>query len=67
MRALDKGTSFTVTRNGVPVGELIPVRQREFVPAGAAVAAFSGAGRVRFGRFRKDLDAVADQDPAPRA
>jgi len=67
MRALDRGTSFIVTRNGVPVGELIPLRQRVFVPAEAALAAFAGASRVAFGRFRKAIDAVIDQDPTPRA
>lgn len=66
MRALDRGESFTVTRNGVPVGELIPVRQRAFVPADAAVAAFAGAPHVARRRFRKDVDAVIDQDPTPR-
>ena len=66
MRALDRGKSFTVTRNGVPVGELIPLRQRLFVAADAAVAAFAGAPRVALGRFRKDVDAVIDQDPTPR-
>jgi prevent-host-death family protein len=67
MRALDKGKSFVVTRNGVPVGELIPLRQRVFVPADAALAAFAEAPPVKFGRFRKDVDAVLDQDPRPRA
>ena len=67
MRALDKGKSFIVTRNGVPVGELIPLRQRMFVPADAAVAAFAGAPRVTLARFRKDIDALIDQDPTPRA
>ncbi len=67
MRALDKGKAFIVTRNGVPVGELIPLRQRVFVPADAALAAFAGAPRVAPGRFRKDVDAVIDQDPTPRA
>jgi prevent-host-death family protein len=66
MRALDRGKSFIITRNGVPVGELIPLRQRVFVPAEAALAAFAGAPRVTLGRFRKDLDAVIDQDPTPR-
>ena len=66
MRALDKGTSFIVTRNGVPVGELIPLRQRMFVPADAAVGAFAGAPRVEIRRFRKDVDALLDQNPAPR-
>lgn len=66
MRALDKGKSFTVTRNGVPVGELIPVRQRVFVPAESVVAAFLGAPRLSGGRFRRDVDGVIDQDPTPR-
>ncbi|TMD91515.1 MAG: type II toxin-antitoxin system prevent-host-death family antitoxin [Chloroflexi bacterium] len=32
MRGLDRGESYIVTRNGVPVGELMPVRRREAVP-----------------------------------
>lgn len=67
MRAVDKGKAFIVTRNGVPVAELMPLRQRMFVPAEAALAAFAGAPRVAFGRFRKDVDARIDQDPTPRA
>ena len=67
MRALDKGKSFIVTRNGVAVGELIPLRQRLFVPVEAALAAFAGAPRVAFRRFRKDLDALVEQDSTPRA
>jgi antitoxin (DNA-binding transcriptional repressor) of toxin-antitoxin stability system len=66
MRALDKGKAFIVTRNGVPVGELIPLRQRMFVPAETALAVFAGAPRVALGRFRKDIDALIDQDPTPR-
>ena len=66
MRALDKGKAFVVTRNGVPVGELIPLRQRVFVPAEAVVTAFAGAPRIARGRFRKDVDRVIDQDPTPR-
>jgi prevent-host-death family protein len=34
MRAVNKGESFTVTRNGVPVGELVPVRPRAFTEPG---------------------------------
>jgi len=67
MRALDRGEVFIVTRNGVPVGELTPRRQRVFVPAEAVLAAFAGAPRVAPRRFRKDVDAVIDQDPLPRA
>jgi antitoxin (DNA-binding transcriptional repressor) of toxin-antitoxin stability system len=66
MRGLDQGKSFVVTRNGVPVGELIPLRQRMFVPADSALAAFAGAPRIALRRFRKDVDAVIDQDSRPR-
>jgi antitoxin (DNA-binding transcriptional repressor) of toxin-antitoxin stability system len=67
MRALDRGESFVVTRNGAPVGELVPLRHRTFVPAESALAAFAGAASVDFARFRVDVDANLDQDPAPRA
>ena len=67
MRALDKGRAFIVTRNGVPVGELMPLRSRMFVGAEAAVTAFAGAPALAPGRFRKDIDAVVDQDSTPRA
>jgi antitoxin (DNA-binding transcriptional repressor) of toxin-antitoxin stability system len=66
MRCLDRGESFVVTRNGVPVGELSPVRHNRFVSADAAVAAFRGAPRVDRDRFRADLDRVASQDAKPR-
>ena len=66
MRALHRGKSFIITRNGVAVGELIPFRQRVFVPAEAAVAAFEGAPRLPARRFRKDVDTVIDQDAMPR-
>ena len=66
MRQLDHGESFIVTRNGVPVGELTPLRRHRFVTAEAAVAAFRKAPPVDYERFRADLDAVADPDPTPR-
>ena len=67
MRQLDQGQSFVVTRNGVPVGELSPVRRRRFISAGEAVAAFQGAPRIDFDRFRADLDTAASQEVTPRA
>jgi antitoxin (DNA-binding transcriptional repressor) of toxin-antitoxin stability system len=67
MRELDRGESFLVTRNGAPVGELRPVRRREFVPSEVAIAAFSGMGRIDYGAFRSDVDRLPDQDPTPRA
>ena len=67
MRALDLGESFVVTRNGVAVGELVPLRRRRFVAAGAALAAFAHAPRIDAGRWRREVDALVDQDPKPRA
>lgn len=67
MRALDRGESFIVTRNGVPVGELMPLQQRQFVTAEAATAVFAGAPGIELDQFRADVDALLDQDPAPRA
>jgi prevent-host-death family protein len=66
MRALDRGEKFVVTRNGVPVGELVPLRQRQFVAADAAIAVFNGAPTIDAERFRIDVDALLDQRPAPR-
>ena len=66
MRQLDQGESFIVTRNGVPVGELSPLRRHRFVSAEAAVAAFRGAPRLELDRFRADLDRAASQEIAPR-
>ena len=66
MRALDRDESFLVTRDGVPVGELTPVRFRRFVSGGVALAAFAGAPAVDPDRFRSDIDAAVDQDHTPR-
>jgi prevent-host-death family protein len=66
MRALDRGEMFVVTRNGVPVGELTPLRKRRFVSADAAVALFAGAPAIDSVRFRADVDAILDQNPRPR-
>lgn len=66
MRDLDDGQTFVVTRNGVPVGELLPLRRHRFVAAETAVATFRAAPPVDYERFRADLDAAASQDPMPR-
>lgn len=66
MRGLDGGETFVVTRNGVPVGELVPLRRHRFIAAEAAVALFRGAPPIDADRFRNDLDAIADQDARPR-
>ncbi|HEV8624531.1 MAG TPA: type II toxin-antitoxin system prevent-host-death family antitoxin [Acidimicrobiia bacterium] len=66
MRRLDEGETFIVTRNGVPVGELTPLRRHRFVAAEAALALFRSAPALDYRTFRADLDAVADQSPGPR-
>jgi antitoxin (DNA-binding transcriptional repressor) of toxin-antitoxin stability system len=66
MRGLDQGKTYVVTRNGVPVGELAPLRRHRFVSAEAAVAIFNGAPSVDLERLRRDLDEVARQEVDPR-
>jgi prevent-host-death family protein len=66
MRGLDRGESYIVTRDGVPVGELVPVKRRVFVPATALLAALAGAPPIDRARFREDVDSLIDQDPRPR-
>jgi antitoxin (DNA-binding transcriptional repressor) of toxin-antitoxin stability system len=66
MRALDRGEEFIVTRNGKPVGELRPIRPRQFVSRDVVVRAFDGAPGVDYEQFRADIDAFVDQDPTPR-
>jgi len=66
MRALDCGESFVVTRNGVAVGELRPLRRHRFVARDAVLEAFTRAAPLEVRRFRADLDHFMDQDPTPR-
>lgn len=67
MRRLDEGESFVVTRNGVPVGELSPLRRHRFVRSDTAVALFRHAPSVDFTKLRDDLDRVSSQESSPRA
>ena len=66
MRGLDRGESYVVTRNGVPVGELLPIRRSRFVPADVVIRAFESAVAIDAAKFRSDVDRSIDQDPAPR-
>lgn len=66
MRRVDRGESFIVTRNGVPVAELRPVHRRRFVSAEATLAAFADAPLIDGTRFRSDVDRLLDQSPRPR-
>ncbi len=64
MRALDRGEVFIVTRNGVPVGELRPVRR--FVDRAELLEAFRTVPTMDADQFRTDVDEVLDQDIEPR-
>ena len=66
MRALDRGETFVVTRNGVPVGELHPTTARRYVAADAVIASLRHAPAIDPARFRTDVDAYIDQDTTPR-
>jgi prevent-host-death family protein len=55
MRRLDEGETFIVTRNGQPVGQLIPLRKQRLVSREALLEAFEGAPRVDFRQLRQDL------------
>lgn len=63
MDAVERGESFTVTRDGREVAEIIPLRrQRRFVSRAEFAAAFRGAPPIDPARFRRDLDAVIDSE-----
>jgi antitoxin (DNA-binding transcriptional repressor) of toxin-antitoxin stability system len=66
MQALDRGESFIVTRNGVPVGELSPISRRQFVPVEEVQRLFAGLPHIDAQQFRRDVDTYLDQDPTPR-
>jgi prevent-host-death family protein len=67
MRALDDGESFVITRNGTPVGELLPLRRHRFVAASTAVAMFRDGPPLDAAAFRRDLDEVSDKEIPDRA
>lgn len=63
MDAVEHGQSFTVTRDGHRIGELIPLRRRRrFVPRAEFAAMSRGAPSVDLEAFRADQDAAADHD-----
>jgi prevent-host-death family protein len=66
MRGVERGETFTITRNGTPIGRLIPLRRRTFVPRAEVMAAFATSPPVDADAFRRDLDASIDQDPFSR-
>jgi prevent-host-death family protein len=65
MDAVEHGQSFTVTRDGRRIGELIPLRRRRrFVPREEFSAMSRNAPAGDLDAFRSDQDAVADHETA---
>jgi prevent-host-death family protein len=75
MRRVQQGERFTVTRNGVPVADLVPHsdfgadRPPRFVPVGQIAAGTSELpswDTARFARELEELDSVIDDSDADR-
>jgi antitoxin (DNA-binding transcriptional repressor) of toxin-antitoxin stability system len=63
MDAVEAGQSFTVTRDGQRIGELIPLRRRRrFVPRAEFAAMSRSAPDISLETFRADQDATAAQE-----
>ncbi|MFF9217739.1 type II toxin-antitoxin system Phd/YefM family antitoxin [Streptomyces viridosporus] len=64
MDAIQGGQSFTVTRDGHPIGQLVPLRRRRrFVSRQEFAAMSRTAPGIDLDRFRADQDATADAYP----
>jgi antitoxin (DNA-binding transcriptional repressor) of toxin-antitoxin stability system len=69
MDAVEHGQSFTVTRDGHRIGELIPLRRRRFVSRAEFTAMTRNAPGVGLNAFRADQDLAAEHeatDPSER-
>jgi prevent-host-death family protein len=63
MDAVEHGQSFTVTRDGHRIGELIPLRQRRrLVPRQEFAAMSRNAPGIDLEAFRGDQDAALDHE-----
>jgi prevent-host-death family protein len=60
LREVEAGRTIIVSRNGTPVGELRPIKRRQFVPRVTIADAARSAVRIDAQQFRADLDAVVD-------
>lgn len=66
MRGVERGESYTVTRNGTPIARLVPLRRRVAVPRDEVVAAFRNAPRVSRDGFRESETSLDELDPFRR-
>ncbi|MEO3972515.1 prevent-host-death protein [Streptomyces sp. CAU 1734] len=63
MDAVQGGQSFTVTRDGHQIGELIPLRRRRrFVPRGEFAAMSRAAPDISLDAFRAGQGTTAEQE-----
>ena len=62
MDAVEHGQSFTVTRDGHRIGELIPLRRRRFVPREEFATMSRNAPDIDLDAFRADQEAALDQE-----
>jgi antitoxin (DNA-binding transcriptional repressor) of toxin-antitoxin stability system len=63
MDAVERGASFTVTRDGHRIGELIPLRRkRRFVSREEFAAMSRNAPSIEIAAFRSDQDAAAARE-----
>jgi prevent-host-death family protein len=63
MDAVENGQTFTVTRDGHPIAELIPLRRRRrYVPRGEFAAMSRSAPGIDIEAFRADQEAAFDHD-----
>jgi len=67
MDAVENGQSFTITRDGHRIGELIPLRQRRrFVPRQGFISTSRHAPSPDLEAFRDDQDAALDHEAGSR-
>ncbi|MCK9897507.1 type II toxin-antitoxin system Phd/YefM family antitoxin [Frankia sp. AgB32] len=63
MDAVEHGQSFTVTRDGRHIGQLVPIRRRRrFIPRQEFAAMSRNAPDTDLDSFRADQDATVDPD-----
>ncbi|MFV2106332.1 type II toxin-antitoxin system Phd/YefM family antitoxin [Micromonospora sp. LOL_015] len=60
MDAVEHGESFIVTRNGTPIGELIPLRRHRVVTREQFAGVSASAPVMDAARFRADADSAMD-------
>ncbi len=64
MDAVEHGQSFTVTRDGYRIGQLVPIRRRRrFVSRQEFAAMSRNAPDTGLEAFRADQEAAADHEP----